>query len=159
MQDFHSWYNPFCESVVVIMGLVECGDLISEDGEDSLGGLAGLKAGKERMRGQVFLSFTIVRFQSGVENGHKIGLGGGSGRGGGHDGSWRLEKGGHRYIGAVARALTRSSPGPGPQPPTRSHSSQRHAMDAWVCVHSFVTRTARHTIDDASCLDEAITLC
>jgi hypothetical protein len=29
--------------------LVECGDLISKDGEDSLGGIAGLKVRKERM--------------------------------------------------------------------------------------------------------------
>jgi hypothetical protein len=29
--------------------LAECGDLVSKDGEDILGGFAGLKAGKERM--------------------------------------------------------------------------------------------------------------
>ena len=50
MQNFHSWHNPFCESVVVVPRLFECGDLISKDGEDSLGGFAGLEAGKERMR-------------------------------------------------------------------------------------------------------------
>jgi hypothetical protein len=65
----------------VILRLAECGNLFSKDGEDSLGGIAGLKAGKERMRGQVVLSFTFVRFQSGVENGHKVGLRGGCGGG------------------------------------------------------------------------------
>jgi len=49
IQDIHSWSDPFCESVVAILGLVVCGDLLSKDGEDSLGGVAGLKAGKERM--------------------------------------------------------------------------------------------------------------
>ena len=51
MQNLHSWPNPFCKPVVVILGLVECGDLISKDVEDSLGGFAGLKVGKERIRG------------------------------------------------------------------------------------------------------------
>ena len=51
MQNIHSRPNPFREPVIVILGLVECGDLISKDGEDSLGGIAGLEAGKERIRG------------------------------------------------------------------------------------------------------------
>ena len=54
MQDIHSRGNPFRESVVVVIpGLVGCaaaGDVFSKDGENSLGGLAGLKVGKERMR-------------------------------------------------------------------------------------------------------------
>ena len=81
MQDFHGRCDPFCEAIVTIRRSAECGDLLSKDGEDSLGGFAGLEAGKERMRGQVLLSFTLVRFQSGVENGHKVGLGGGCGGG------------------------------------------------------------------------------
>jgi hypothetical protein len=60
VQDIHGRRNPFCEAVVAILGFTECGDLLSKDGEDSLGGVTGLKAGKERMRGQVFLSFTFV---------------------------------------------------------------------------------------------------
>jgi hypothetical protein len=56
----------------LILGLVESRDLFSQDGEDSLGGIARLKAGKERVRGQVFFGFTFVRFQSGVENGYKF---------------------------------------------------------------------------------------
>jgi hypothetical protein len=77
-QDIHGWCDPFCETVVAILALAECGDLLSKDGEDSLGGIAGLK---ERMRGQILLSFTFVRFQSCVENGHKVGLRGGCGGG------------------------------------------------------------------------------
>jgi hypothetical protein len=41
--------DPFCESVVIILGSVERGDLFSKEGEDSLGRIAGLKVGKERM--------------------------------------------------------------------------------------------------------------
>ena len=59
--------------------MAECGDLLSKDGEDSLGGIAVLKAGKERMRGQVLLGYMFVRFQSGVKNGQKVGLGCGCG--------------------------------------------------------------------------------
>jgi hypothetical protein len=51
IQDVYSRGDPFCESFVTILGLAERGDLLSKDGEDSLGGIAGLKAGKERMRG------------------------------------------------------------------------------------------------------------
>jgi hypothetical protein len=54
--------DPFCESVVTILGLVERGDLLSKGREDSLGGMTGLKAGKERMRGQVFFGLTFVGF-------------------------------------------------------------------------------------------------
>jgi hypothetical protein len=72
MQYVHSRDDPFRECIVLILGLIESRDLISQDGEDSLGGIARLKAGKERVRGQVFLGFTFVRFQSGVENGHKF---------------------------------------------------------------------------------------
>jgi hypothetical protein len=43
--------DPFCEPIVSILGLIESWDLVSQDGEDSLGGFAGLKAGKERVRG------------------------------------------------------------------------------------------------------------
>ena len=74
IQDVHSRGHPFCESVVTTLGLAERGDLFSKDGEDSLGGIAGLKGGKERMRGEVLLSFTFVGFQRGVENGHEVGL-------------------------------------------------------------------------------------
>ena len=41
--------DPFCESVVIILGLIECRDLFSKDGDDGLGRIAGLKAGKEWM--------------------------------------------------------------------------------------------------------------
>jgi hypothetical protein len=51
MQDIHGRCDPFCEGVVAILGFTKCGDLLSKDGEDGLGGIAGLKAGKERMRG------------------------------------------------------------------------------------------------------------
>jgi hypothetical protein len=40
IQDFHSRGDPFCEPVVIILGLAKCGDLLSEDGKDSLGGVA-----------------------------------------------------------------------------------------------------------------------
>ena len=74
IQDVHRRSDPFCESVITILGLTEHGDLFSKDGEDSLGGIAGLKGGKERMRCEVLLSFTFVGFQRGVENGHEVGL-------------------------------------------------------------------------------------
>ena len=41
--------DPFRESIVSILGLIESWDLVSQDGEDGLGGIAGLKAGKERV--------------------------------------------------------------------------------------------------------------
>ena len=43
--------DPFWESVVNIFEMAEPWHLLSKDGKDSLGGIAGLKAGKERMRG------------------------------------------------------------------------------------------------------------
>jgi hypothetical protein len=51
IQDIYSRSHPFCESVVTILGLAELGDLLSKDGKDSLCGFAGLKGGKEGMRG------------------------------------------------------------------------------------------------------------
>jgi len=61
--------------------LIELGSLLSKDGEDSLGGMTGLKPRKERMLGEVLFSLTVVFFQSSVENGGKIGMGGRLGRG------------------------------------------------------------------------------
>jgi hypothetical protein len=61
-------------SIVAILGLI--GGLLSKDGEDSLGGVTGLKRGKERVLGEVMLSLTLVLFQSSVENRGKIGMGG-----------------------------------------------------------------------------------
>jgi hypothetical protein len=40
IHDVHSRGDPFCESVVTILGLTERGDLISKDGKDSLGRIA-----------------------------------------------------------------------------------------------------------------------
>jgi hypothetical protein len=74
MQDIHSGDDPFCESVTTILGLAECGDMVSKDGENSIGGIARLKAGEERMRHKVFLCFAFVGFQRSVENGDKAGL-------------------------------------------------------------------------------------
>ncbi len=51
IQYVHSRDDPFCESIVLILGLIESRDLVSQDGEDSLGGIARLKAGKERVLG------------------------------------------------------------------------------------------------------------
>ena len=51
VQNIYSRGDPFCESVIATLGLRECGDLVSKDGEDGLGGIAGLKAGKEWMGG------------------------------------------------------------------------------------------------------------
>jgi hypothetical protein len=75
-QDIYGRGNPFREFVHVL-GLVGCGDLFSKDVEDGLGRVAGLKPGKERMRGQVILSLTIVSFRSSVENGGEVGMRGG----------------------------------------------------------------------------------
>jgi hypothetical protein len=71
IQDIHSRGDPSCEFVIVLR-LVE--DLFLEDGEDSLRRIAGLKARKERMRGQVILGLKFVGFQRSVENGHKVGM-------------------------------------------------------------------------------------
>jgi hypothetical protein len=46
--------------------------------------MTGLKPGKEGMFGEVLLSLTVVFFQSKVENGGKVGVGGRRGRDGGH---------------------------------------------------------------------------
>ena len=43
--------DPFGASIVSILGLIESRDLVSQDGEDSIGGTARLKAGEERVRG------------------------------------------------------------------------------------------------------------
>ena len=51
IQYIHSRDDPFRESIVSILGLIESRDLVSKDGEDSFWGTTGLKAGKERMRG------------------------------------------------------------------------------------------------------------
>jgi hypothetical protein len=91
IQYIHSRDNPFRESVVSILGLIESRDLVSQDGKDRLGRIAGLKVGKERVRGQVFLGFTFVGFQSGVENGCEVRMRGGCGGVSGHDGRWRRE--------------------------------------------------------------------
>ena len=84
IQDVYCRGDPFCESIFTILGLVECRDSVSKDGEDSLGRLAGLKGGKERMRCEVFLGLLFVCFQRSVENGYKVGVRGGCGGDGGH---------------------------------------------------------------------------
>jgi hypothetical protein len=63
------------------MGL---GGFLSKGGEDSFGGMTGLKPGKERMPGEVLLSLMLVFLQSSVENGGKVGMGVRRGRGRGH---------------------------------------------------------------------------
>ena len=73
IQDIYGRGDPFCETIVAILGLAERGDLLSKYCEDSLGGIAGLKGGKERMRDKVSLGFAFVGFQSSVENGRKVG--------------------------------------------------------------------------------------
>ena len=47
IQYIHSRDDPFGKCIVSILGLIESRDLLSKDGEDCLGGTAGLKAGKE----------------------------------------------------------------------------------------------------------------
>jgi hypothetical protein len=73
--------------------LIEHGALVSKDGEDSFWGMTGLKPGKERMLGEVSLCPTLVFFQSSVENGGKVGMGGRRGRDGGHGVTARGEEG------------------------------------------------------------------
>ena len=51
IQDVYGWGDPFRETIIVILGLAEHGDMLSKDGEDGLGRITGLKGGKERMRG------------------------------------------------------------------------------------------------------------
>ena len=87
IQDFHSRGDPFCQTVVTTLGLAESGDLFSENGEDTLGGVTRLKAGKERMGSQIFLRLAFVRLQRSVENGSKVRIGGGCGGFGRHGGS------------------------------------------------------------------------
>ena len=89
IENIDSRGDPFCELVVTILGLIERGDLFSKGGKDCPGGIAGLQAGKERMRGQVFLRFSFVSFQRSVEDGRKVGMRGGCGRSSGHDGFGR----------------------------------------------------------------------
>ena len=51
IEDFYCRGDPFCEFIITTLGLAERGwDLLPESGEDGLGGIAGLKGGKERMR-------------------------------------------------------------------------------------------------------------
>ena len=99
IDDIHGWDDPFCETVPTILGLAESEDLLSRDcevltvlreqipafGEDALGGIAGLKTGKERMHGQVFVGFIFVGFQRGVENEHEAGMRGECRGFGGHE--------------------------------------------------------------------------
>ena len=75
MQDIHSRSDPCREHIVALLGLIEPRGLVSKHGEDSFGGITGLKAGKERMLGEVLLSLTLVCFQSRVENGGKVRMG------------------------------------------------------------------------------------
>ena len=93
MQDIHSRGDPSREPIVGILGSIRLGGLLSKDGEDSFGGITGLKRGKEGMLGEVLLSPTVVFFQSSVENGGKVGMGGRRGRDSGHcvTGPWRRE--------------------------------------------------------------------
>ena len=46
--------------------------------------MTGLKLGKKGMIGEVLLSLTFVFFESGVEDGGKVRMGGGGGRDSGH---------------------------------------------------------------------------
>ena len=62
VQDIYRRHDPLCESVVTILGLVESGDLLSKNGKDSLGGIARLEGGKERMGCQIFLRLSFVCF-------------------------------------------------------------------------------------------------
>jgi hypothetical protein len=64
--------------------LIELEDLLSKDGEDGFRGMTGLKPGKKGMVGEVLLSVTLVFFESSVENGGKVGMGGRRGRDSGH---------------------------------------------------------------------------
>jgi hypothetical protein len=50
IQYVHSRDDPFGETIVLILRLIESREFVSQDGEDSLGGVAGLEAGKERVR-------------------------------------------------------------------------------------------------------------
>ena len=84
VQDINGWCDPFGETIVGILGLIVLGGLLSKDVENIFRGMTGLKPGKEGMFDEVLLSLTVVLFQSKVENGSKVGMGGGCGRDGGH---------------------------------------------------------------------------
>ena len=64
------------------------------------------------MRGQVFLGFAIVRFQSSTEEGGEVGMRGGCGGDGGHDG--RGQEIQHEAASTSSRrtVAVRHSPGP-----------------------------------------------
>ena len=51
IQYIHGRGDPFRQSVIAILRLIKSRGLVSQDGKDSFGGIAGLKAGKERVRG------------------------------------------------------------------------------------------------------------
>src|SRR6266852_9722142 len=72
---------------------IGCGDLFSKDGEDCLQGVAGLKTGEGRMRGEVYLGFMFVSLQSSVENGRKVRMRSGCGGPGGDSGSGQASAG------------------------------------------------------------------
>jgi hypothetical protein len=80
--------------------LIESQGLLPKHGEDSFGGITGLKAGKERMLGEVLLTLTLVFFQSNVENGGKVRMGGRCGWDCGH-GVTAVEKRGKGIVGDV----------------------------------------------------------
>ena len=92
VQDIDGRCNPFGETIVGILGLIELGVLLSEDVENIFGGMTGLKPGKKGMFDEVLLSLTVVFFQSKVEKGVKVGMGGGCGRDGGHGVTARREE-------------------------------------------------------------------
>jgi hypothetical protein len=62
IQDIYSRGDPFCESAITVLGLCESGHSLSKDGKDSLGGIARLEGGKERMGDQIFLGLSFVCF-------------------------------------------------------------------------------------------------
>ena len=51
IQYIHSRDDPFRELIISVLGLIESRDLVSQDGEDSIRGIARLKGGKERVFG------------------------------------------------------------------------------------------------------------
>ena len=79
--------------------MIEVGGLLSKDNEDIFRGITGLKPGKERVLGEVLFSLTVVFFQSSIENGGKVGMGGRCG-GHGETGTERTGREG-RTIGSV----------------------------------------------------------
>ena len=87
MQNIHCRCDTFCEPIIVNLGLAGCGVLLSKDAENCLYGVAGLKSGKERMRGEVFLGFTSISIQSSFEKGRNVEMKGECGGPGGDSGS------------------------------------------------------------------------